>query len=695
MDIYLLNANRLIKVRQRIFKFYSTSINSKQKDFSFSKDGKGATKFGNNILVKMLSRKSKQLKFTTGQQYRNCFHPGVSSSLPTPSINKKGSICDDEEETHISSRQMLSEMFKHIWPKDDFYIRKRVKISLGLLAASKLLNVCVPFVFKAGIDNLNFITLNASSSVPETAFAVTSAILLGYGAARIGAAGCNELRNAIFARVAQHSIRKIATNVFSHLHNLDLSFHLNKQTGALSKIIDRGSRGINFVLTAMVFNIVPTFFELLLVSSILGYKCGLAFAGISMGGVFAYTIYTLLITQWRTKFRVQMNQAENEASNKAIDSLINYETVKYFCNEPYEIKRYNKLLEKYEKANLNTSESLALLNFGQSAIFSIALSSIMLLAGQEIIKGNMTVGDLVLVNGLVFQLSIPLGFLGSVYREVRQALIDMQSMFRLMGHGCKIKSDINMPNLVIDRSTSSIEFRNVYFRYDDGNWILKDVSFTIPAGGRYAIVGGSGCGKSTIVRLLYRFFDPQSGQILIDGKDIRSFDVTSVRQNIAVVPQETVLFHDTMRHNLLYGDLSSNEQELLRVSKLAELHDTIEQWPDGYDTQVGERGMKLSGGEKQRVAIARAILKNSPIMIFDEATSSLDCITENNILEALSKASQGRTSLSIAHRLCTIMTSDVIIVLQNGKVAEIGNHDKLLANESGLYYRLWQAQTRE
>uniref|UniRef100_A0A6M2DYM3 Iron-sulfur clusters transporter ABCB7, mitochondrial n=1 Tax=Xenopsylla cheopis TaxID=163159 RepID=A0A6M2DYM3_XENCH len=482
----------------------------------------------------------------------------------------------------------------------------------------------------------------------------------------------------------------------------------------------------------MVFNIVPTIFELLLVSTILGYKCGLAFAGISMGGVFAYTVYTLLITQWRTKFRVQMNQAENEASNKAIDSLINYETVKYFCNEPYEIKRYNKLLEKYEKANLNTSESLAMLNFGQSAIFSIALSTIMLLAGQEIIKGNMTVGDLVLVNGLVFQLSIPLGFLGSVYREVRQALIDMQSMFTLMGHESKIKSETNLPPLIITPSTSTIEFRNVYFRYTDNllkqskysdkakmieerlkenainrsfkddlfdrndeSWILKDVSFKIPAGSKYAIVGGSGCGKSTIVRLLYRFFDPESGQILIDGKDIRSCDVASVRKNIAIVPQESVLFHDTMRHNIAYGDLSSNDEELLKVSKLAELHDTIEQWPDGYDTQVGERGMKLSGGEKQRVAIARAILKNSPIMIFDEATSSLDSITEYNILQALSKASQGRTSLSIAHRLCTIMTSDVIIVLENGKVAEVGKHEELLANTNGLYSRLWQAQTRD
>ncbi|CAH1129818.1 unnamed protein product [Ceutorhynchus assimilis] len=521
---------------------------------------------------------------------------------------------------------------------------------------------------------------------------VTGTQMITDGIARASALGFNELRNAVFAKVAQHSIRKIAKNVFLHLHNLDLSFHLSRQTGALSKTIDRGSRGINFVLTAMVFNVVPTIFELALVSSILGIQCGAAFAGISMGCVGVYAAFTLAVTQWRTKFRIFMNKAENEAGNKAIDSLINYETVKYFNNEKYEADRYDFALKQYQDASLKTSTSLAMLNFGQNAIFSAALSAIMILAARDILQGNLTVGDLVMVNGLLFQLSIPLGFLGSVYREVRQALIDMQTMFTLMAKDPLIKSKPQAPYLHVDTKSTPIIFDNVSFDYGPGKEILNKLNLTIEPGKKIAVVGGSGSGKTTLVRLLYRFFEPAQGRILIGNLDIRDVDLDSLRRSISIVPQDSVLFHDTIMHNLRYGDLNASEEKVIEAAKMAEIHDSIVRWPKGYQTQVGERGLKLSGGEKQRVAIARAILKNSPILVFDEATSSLDSITEHNILKALRNATKNRTSIVIAHRLSTIMDADEIFVLERGSVSERGTHMELMQNVNSLYYKLWTTQ---
>lgn len=625
-------------------------------------------------------------------QKRSCFHPGTTSLSTTHEI--------EPAKEEVTSREMINSMLTHIWPKDEPQVRNRVKVAMGLLISAKLANVAVPFLFKFTIDELN---KGIASSGPlldltqstDALIASATSIILGYGIARICSSGFNELRNAVFASVAQRSIRKIAKNVFLHLHNLDLSFHLNRQTGALSKIIDRGSRGINFVLSAMVFNIVPTVFELALISAILSYKCGSEFSLLAVSCVGIYTAYTLSVTQWRTQFRVNMNKAENEAGNKAIDSLINYETVKYFNNEKFEADRYEGVLKKYEQAALKTSTSLATLNFGQSAIFTTAMTLSMIFAAREIAHGNLTVGDLVMVNGLLFQLSVPLGFLGSVYREVRQAFIDMQTMFTLMLKEPKIRNKENAIPLALTTRNASIEFRNVNFSYIDkhSKQIFSNLSFTIPAGKSVAIVGGSGSGKSTVIRLLYRFFEPDNGAIYIDGKNIKDVDLDSLRRHIAIVPQDPVLFHDTILYNINYGDKTKNYEETIEAAKLADLHDSIVKWPHSYDTQVGERGLKLSGGEKQRVAIARAILKNTPILVFDEATSSLDSITENNILSSLKQASRNKTTICIAHRLSTIKHVDIIYVLRDGSVVEMGTHDQLLADKGSFYSTMWNTQT--
>ncbi|XP_075970967.1 ATP binding cassette subfamily B member 7 isoform X2 [Anticarsia gemmatalis] len=601
----------------------------------------------------------------------------------------------------VTGMDMIRGMAEYVWPKDNQMIRNRVMLSLSLLFGAKVMNVTVPFLFKYAVDEVNAASVAhgdailGMATVPQALGTTAFSLLLGYGIARAGAAGFNELRNAVFAKVAQHSIRKLACNVFIHLHNLDLSFHLGRQTGALSKTIDRGSRAINFVLSAMVFNIVPTIFELTLVSAILGLKGGLAFTGLAWGCVGVYAVFTLAITQWRTKFRVHMNKAENEAGNKAIDSLINYETVKYFNNEKYEVQKYDDSLKKYEFASLKTASSLALLNFGQHAIFSGGLSIIMIMAANQIAQGNMTVGDLVMVNGLLFQLSIPLGFLGSVYREVRQALIDMQTMFTLMTVQSRIREKSQAPALKVDPSTATIDFKDVSFKYINGKPIFNNLTFSIPAGKKIGIVGGSGSGKSTMVRLLFRFFEPQSGSISIAGQNIRDVDLASLRKAVAVVPQDCVLFHDTILHNLHYGDLSKPKEDVFKASRMAELHDSVNTWPKGYETQVGERGLKLSGGEKQRVAIARAILKDSPIIVFDEATSSLDSLTEHAILQALKAATVGRTSICIAHRLSTVADADEILVLERGNISERGTHQQLIANPQSLYSRLWEKQNKD
>jgi len=643
-----------------------------------------------NALSKAIQRDV--IKAQTGrlvfQPVRFCWHGhGVSSPAGSDTTQ-------DEKAKEVTTKEMIKGLANYVWPADNPQIRQRVSVALGLLVGAKVVNTSVPILFKQAVDVLGTVPgLEADQAASVGTVALS--LVIGYSLARISAAGFGELRNAVFAKVAQHSIRTIALNVFRHLHNLDLSFHLNRQTGALSKTIDRGSRGITTVLNALVFNILPTIFELGLVTGILALSCGPQFSAVALGAVASYAAFTLSVTSWRTQFRINMNRAENLAGNRAIDSLINYETVKYFNNEKYELQEYDKHLKKYEGAALKTSSSLALLNFGQGAIFSAALGVIMYMATQEIVAGRMTVGDLVMVNGLLFQLSIPLNFLGSVYREMRLSLTDMQVMFELM----KLQPQISQPAVAKDLiacDKADITFDNVSFEYVAGNPILNNLSFTVPHGKRVAIVGGSGSGKSTLIRLLYRFYEPCSGSIHIGGEDVRDYDMEKLRRNIAIVPQDCVLFHNTIQHNIAYGDLeaAASEARVTEVAKMCELHSSIETWPNGYQTQVGERGLKLSGGEKQRVAIARAVLKGSPILVFDEATSSLDSITENSIMRALNKATEGRTSILIAHRLSTVVNCDLIMVLDKGRIVETGTHQELLAAPNSLYSKLWESQNK-
>lgn len=595
------------------------------------------------------------------------------------------------ESTHVGAKKILQFMMSYIWPHDKPHVKKRVVFSLSLLIGAKLLNVQVPFLLKYAVDHISVM----STASPElTAFTTVYALIVGYGAARVGASLCNELRDAVFAKVAQRSLREIARQLFSHLHSLDMRFHMARQTGALSKAIDRGTRGINFVFRALVFNIVPTIFEVTLVSSILWYKCGGQFAVVTLSTLAAYITWTLCITAWRTKFRQKMNRADNDMGNLAVDSLINYETVKYFNNEAFEAERYDKVLAKYEDANLKTNTSLALLNFGQQLIFGCGLTTIMLLAAKGIQSGTLTVGDLVMVNGLLFQLSVPLNFLGSVYRDIRQALIDMGTMFNLMERKREVTNAVNAAPLMVKDNIAAIRFDNVTFGYEKDKTILDGLSFEVPTGKKVAIIGGSGSGKTTIARLLYRFYDPWHGSIYINNQNIRLVTMESLRRAIGIVPQETVLFHDTIYHNIHYGDISANVDQIYDAARVADIHDSILSMPKGYETMVGERGLKLSGGEKQRTAIARAVLKQPCIVLYDEATSSLDSITEQNILKALRRFTINKTSIFIAHRLSTVMDCDEIIVLNGGKVVQRGTHEELIANPVSLYTKLWESQNK-
>ncbi|KAJ9126554.1 Iron-sulfur clusters transporter atm1, mitochondrial [Naganishia onofrii] len=621
--------------------------------------------------------------------------PPASATTNTPagvpiSLNDAPKVSDKEQ--RLTDWAIVRKLAGNIWPSGpgSREIKIRVVGALGLLVAGKILNVQVPFFFKQIVDSMN-VEITASSTV----WLLAGSAIAGYGTARICSTLFSELRNAIFASVAQRAIRQVAQSTFSHLLAMDMGFHLTRQTGGLMRAIDRGTKGISFLLSSIVFHVIPTALEVSMVCGILSYKFGWDFAAVTALTMIAYSWFTIKTTAWRTQFRKQANAADNKGATVAVDSLINYEAVKHFNNEKYEIKQFDDTLKTYEKASVKIATSLALLNSGQNMIFSSALTMMMLLAAQGVIKGTMTVGDLVMVNQLVFQLSLPLNFLGTVYRELRQSLIDMEVMFNLQGAKASISDKPTSKPLQL--KGGEIKFENVNFGYHPDRPIFKDLSFTIPAGKKVAIVGPSGCGKSTVFRLLFRFYDSQGGRILIDGQDIKDVQLESLRKAIGVVPQDTPLFHADIMHNIRYGRLDATDEEVVAAARRAQVDKTIQTLPDKYSTKVGERGLMVSGGEKQRMAVARLLLKDPPILFFDEATSALDVYTETELMRNINATlvDGTRTSVFIAHRLRTISDSDLIIVLRDGKMAEQGSHEQLMKIQGGVYQHLWNAQLHD
>ena len=586
----------------------------------------------------------------------------------------------NKQKTYLKTFKLL---FPFLWPNKRSDLRKRVSLALICLILAKVASVYTPLILGRSVDSLTEL-----SSGINLLMLIPIALIISYGVARIASLTFEGMRDALFSKVSQHAIREVTLTIFKHLHSLSLQFHLNRQTGALSKFIDRGTKGIDFLLRYVIFNVVPTFIEIILVSIILLNLYGYFYALITIITITIYVILTFIITQWRVQFRRDMNSADNSVSTKMIDSLLNFETVKYFNNENHEFNRLDVSLKKYELAANKSRHSLSLLNIAQIIVIMSGITIMLVMTAFGIRSNDISIGGFVVINAYMLQLYQPLNFLGSVYREIQQSLVDMENMFNLLDEKSKVKDSLKQLKI---NSKTEIKFSNISFGYDERRTVIKDISFEVPNGKKVAIVGPTGAGKSTISRLLFRFYDPTNGSIYINDENINSISQHSLRKIIGVVPQDTVLFNDTIHYNISYGDPKASEDDIINAAKNADIHDFVISLPDGYETIVGERGLKLSGGEKQRVAIARTFLKNPKILFFDEATSALDSTTEKEIQKNLENISKNKTTLIIAHRLSTAAYADNIIVLDKGSIIEQGSHNYLL-DLKGKYFEMWEKQ---
>jgi len=586
----------------------------------------------------------------------------------------------NKQKTYLKTFKLL---FPFLWPNKRSDLRKRVSLALICLILAKVASVYTPLILGRSVDSLTEL-----SSGINLLMLIPIALIISYGVVRIASLTFEGMRDALFSKVSQHAIREVSLTIFKHLHSLSLQFHLNRQTGALSKFIDRGTKGIDFLLRYVIFNVVPTFIEIILVSIILLNLYGYFYALITIITITIYVILTFVITQWRVQFRRDMNSADNSVSTKMIDSLLNFETVKYFNNENHEFNRLDVSLKKYELAANKSRHSLSLLNIAQIIVIMSGITIMLVMTAFGIRSNDISIGGFVVINAYMLQLYQPLNFLGSVYREIQQSLVDMENMFNLLDEKSKVKDSLKQLKI---NSKTEIKFSNISFGYDERRTVIKDISFEVPNGKKVAIVGPTGAGKSTISRLLFRFYDPTNGSIYINDENINSISQHSLRKIIGVVPQDTVLFNDTIHYNISYGDPKASEDDIINAAKNADIHDFVISLPDGYETIVGERGLKLSGGEKQRVAIARTFLKNPKILFFDEATSALDSTTEKEIQKNLENISKNKTTLIIAHRLSTAAYADNIIVLDKGSIIEQGSHNYLL-DLKGKYFEMWEKQ---
>ena len=594
-----------------------------------------------------------------------------------------------ENKQSYSSWLTIKKVAPYLWPDQQSWVKRRVILALMFLMLAKIVAVSTPFLFKAVVDGL---ASNGKSTDALMLLLGASGIVFAYGFFRLASVGFGELRDVIFAKVAQRALRSLALETFEHIHALSLRYHISRKTGGLSRVIERGVKGVDFLLRFMLFSIIPLSIELTLVAIILFLVFDIWYLVVVVTTITLYIWFTFTVAEWRVKIRKEMNKQDTEANQKAIDSLLNFETVKYFNAEKVEAARYDESMKQYEAAALKTSYSLSFLNVGQAFLITGGLVAVMIMAAIGVQNGSLTVGDFVMVNAYMIQITMPLNFLGTVYREIRQALVDMSEMFELLAQAPDVIDSKNAYDLCV--TEGRVDFKNISFGYEPNRVILKNFNLSVKSGQNVAIVGTSGSGKSTIGRLMFRFYDINEGELLVDGNNIKDVTQSSLHSQIGIIPQDTVLFNDTIYYNIAYGNLNADEDSVIAAAKSAKIHNFISNLPDGYKTTVGERGLKLSGGEKQRVGIARTLLKNPPILLLDEATSSLDTETENDIQENLYAMLKERTVISIAHRLSTIANNDLIVVLEHGEIVESGTHKELLAMK-GRYSKMWSNQAKD